>query len=123
MTPESLKQLFDGAGVMIIFAWGLLCKYVPFLRVVPNATIPWVGAILYILGKLAVGTASAQGADSVLAVESQVTNAGGVVIAGFTSAIWARQLWEGFARPLFEGWLFRILSKKQQPVPFQEVKE
>lgn len=96
MTPESIKSLFDANAILIIFAWGLLCKFAPFLRAVPNNAIPWVGAIGYIVGKLAVGTVFAQ--DGTAAPVST----GNVVIAGFTSAIWARQLFEGFFRVLFD---------------------
>jgi hypothetical protein len=101
MTPDQLKALFDGNAIILIFVFGIITKYVPALRNVPNLVIPWVGAIGTILAKLAVGTAHAGFKDI-------VPDVGGVLISGFTSAIWARQLYEGFGRSFLE----RVLKLK-----------
>ena len=38
---------------VIQFTWGLLCKYVPALVKIPNASIPWVNFALGLFGVLA----------------------------------------------------------------------
>jgi hypothetical protein len=38
---------------VIQFAWGLLCKYLPQLKAIPNASIPWVNFALALLATLA----------------------------------------------------------------------
>lgn len=106
MTPEQIKSLFDGNAILIIFVWGLATKYVPFLAKVPNSTIPYVGVIGYILAKLA-GPQAAQAAGfNIGAVAPDLVS---VILGGFTSSIWARQLYEGFGRSLIEG----IFHKKK----------
>lgn len=100
MTPEQLKALFDANAIVIIFVWGLLCKYVPGLAKIPNQTIPWVGAIGYIVTKLAgPGVAHAAGFDLGAVAPDMIS----VLLGGFTSAVWARQLFEGFGRSVVEG--------------------
>lgn len=100
MTPESLKALFDGGAIAIIFVWGIICKYVPFLAKIPNAIIPWAGAIGYILTRLVIPQPAHAGITEDQA--GAVVGLGGIILGGFTNAVWARQLYEGFARLLFE---------------------
>lgn len=95
VTPDSVKHFIDVQGVILIFAWGLLCKYAPFLKGIPNLLITWLGAIGYVVAKFAIPEAHAFDGGSIL-------DAGGSIIGGFTSAVWARQLYEGFARPVLE---------------------
>ena len=110
MTPEQLKSLFDGNAIMLIFAFGLIWKYVPALKAWANWLLPYVGVVGYILTRLvggAVGDAHAAEAvaDSVLVTtgtDKAIPNWLGVVIGGITSAVWARQLYEAFARALIE---------------------
>lgn len=98
MTPDQLKSIFDGNAILIMFAWGLLCKYLPFLAKIPNATIPWVNAIAYIVARFALPSdAHAGGFGDVM---SHV----GIVVGAFVNSVWARQLYEGFGRGLLEGW-------------------
>lgn len=106
MTPESLKVLFDANWIAIAFVIGLLVKYVPALKGVSNKAIPWFNVIVYIVGQIGgqiigVQDAHAAGFDFGGTVPSLV----GVVIGGFTNAVWARQLYEGFGRALLERWL------------------
>lgn len=103
MTPEQLKTIFDGNAMIIIFVWGLLCKYVPLLAKIPNATIPWVGAIGYILARLVLPQPAH--ADGVAGAVATIPAVVSVLLGGFTSAVWARQLYEGFFRPVLEKWL------------------
>lgn len=98
MTPDQIKILFDANAIIIMFAWGILCKYIPALAKIPNQTIPYVNLVGYIATKLAVPDAHAGVLDGVPA-------AVGCLVGGFTNAIWARQLFEGFGRPLLERWL------------------
>lgn len=98
MTPESLQYLFDGNAIILLFAWGLVVKYVPFMAKVPNALIPWGNTILYVAGRLAVPPAHADTAGAVSAIPDAVC----LILGGFTSSIWARQLYEGFGRGLLE---------------------
>ena len=108
MTPDSLKVLFDGLAVAIMFVWGLVTKYFPPLARIPNTLIPWLNVVGYILAKLWGGDPSPT---------TGLTQAGffgniapdllGVIIGGFTNSVWARQLYEGFGRGLLEqklGW-------------------
>lgn len=106
MTPEHLKALFDGQGILIVFVWGLLCKYTPPLARVPNQLIPWIGAILYCLQKLA-GPALVAAAHAGVGgqLKDAIPNLASVLIGAFTSAVWARQLYEGFGRHALEQWL------------------
>jgi len=105
MTPEQLKALFDGNAIILIFIWGLICKYVPFLARIPNVIIPWIGALGYVVARFAVPDAHA-------GPLSGVPDAIGCIIGGFTNAVWARQLYEGFGRGLLER-LFKL--KKAVP--------
>jgi hypothetical protein len=97
MTPDQLKAIFDGGAIIIMFLWGLLVKYVPFLAKIPNALIPWLNAIGYIIAKFAIPEAHA-GVSS-----EQGFAIGGILLGCFTNAVWARQLYEGFGRFLMEG--------------------
>ena len=38
---------------VIQFAWGLICKYLPQLKAIPNASIPWVNFLIALIGALA----------------------------------------------------------------------
>jgi hypothetical protein len=101
MTPDQLKVIFDSNAFILMFAWGLVCKYVPALAKIPNNSIPWINAIAYILAKLVLpssahaGGLSADQGNALLGV-------GGIILGSFTNSIWARQFYEGFARPLIE---------------------
>jgi len=99
MTPEAIQAIFDANAIIIMFAWGLLHKYLPFLKAVPNTLIPWVNMVGYILVRFAVP--DAHGAGLTDSIPSLI----GVLIGGFTNAIWARQAYEGFGRGLLERWL------------------
>lgn len=107
MNADAIKLFFDGNAIFIMFVWGLICKYVPKLKAVPNSTIPWVNLLGYILFKLAVPAAGAASG-----LTTVVPDLIGVAIGGFTSAIWARQLYEGFGRSLIE----KLLKIKKETV-------
>lgn len=98
MTPDQVKALFDANSVIIMFVVGLIWKYVPGLAKWPNQLIPWVNVVGYILLKVAVPEAHA-------GILNGVPDALGCLIGGFTSAVWARQLYEAFGRHAVEGWL------------------
>lgn len=100
MSADQIKLIFDQNAILIIFAWGLICKYVPGLAKIPNTVIPYVGAAGYILTKLGgPALAHAGGFDAGSVAPDLI----GVLIGGFTNAVWARQLYEGFGRALLEG--------------------
>lgn len=99
LTPDSLKELFNGYAILIMFAWGLLCKYSPWFARVPNDLIPWINSIGYILVRLVAPAPAAAGALDA------VPEAIGLGLGAFTNAVWARQLYEGFVRAWIEGWL------------------
>ena len=105
MTPEQLKIFFDANAIIIIFVWGIICKYVPFLAKIPNQIIPWIGSIGYIIAKLVIPSAAQAGVTPEQG--GAILGFGGVILGSFTSAVWARQLYEGFGRFLLEG-LFKM---------------
>lgn len=95
MTPEHLKALFDANAIVLMFVAGLAIKYIPALKAIPNLVIPWVNVIGYVLVHLFTPDAHASVGD--------VAQSAGLVLsilAGFTNAVWARQLYEGFIRGL-----------------------
>jgi len=78
---------------VIQFTWGLLCKYLPALAKIPNASIPWVNFVLALLGALGgPAPAAAAGFGGVL-----VGFFGPVMQAGW-SAIQTALIYEIFAR-------------------------
>jgi hypothetical protein len=77
---------------VIQFMWGLLCKYAPALKNVPNASIPWVNFLIALLGALA-GPATAQAAGF-----GAVGGFFGVVLSAGWSAIQTALIYEMFAR-------------------------
>ena len=105
MTPDQLKAIFDSNAIIIMFVWGLLTKYVPVFAKIPNATIPWLNAIGYIVARFAIPQAHAAGVTPEQG--SALFGIGGVLLGSFTNAVWARQLYEGFGRFLLEG-LFKL---------------
>lgn len=100
MSADQLKALFDGNAIIIMFLWGLLCKYVPFMAKIPNGTIPYVNVIGYVLARLVIPAPAHAGITPDQAGAGLAF--GGVILGGFTSAVWARQLYEGFGRWLLE---------------------
>jgi|KBSSwiStaDraftv2_1062776.scaffolds.fasta_scaffold00388_25 hypothetical protein len=59
ITPEKVIALFDSFAPVIMLGIGFAVTRWPALKRVPNDAIPWINAALYIVGKLAVGTANA----------------------------------------------------------------
>lgn len=98
MTADTIKAWFDGNFMLVGFVVGLIVKYVPFLAKIPNAIIPYLNVALYILTRLFVGEAHAEGVGSTFASV-------GILLGGFLHSVLARQLYEGFGRTLFEKWL------------------
>jgi hypothetical protein len=115
MTPETIQLIFNQYAIAIMFVWGLACKYIPVLKNIPNATIPWVNALGYVLAALAGAAVPAAHAallgDStgvaIKPVVMYVPTMLGIILGGFTNSVWARQLYEGFARPVIEKWLVK----------------
>lgn len=109
ITPDVVRQWFDAGAIAIMFAWGFACKYVPWLKAIPNMLIAWVNLAGYILTHLAGGaTAALLGVGTAYAAGGVVSVLPGLISAllpAFTNAVWARQLYEGFGRGIFEGWL------------------
>jgi hypothetical protein len=98
MTPDTIQAWFDGSAVVIMFLYGILCKYVPVFAKIPNATIPWVNLVGYILAKFILPTeAHAGGFGSFFAGM-------GVLVGGFVHSVFASQLYERFFRAPLEGW-------------------
>lgn len=96
MTADQIKALFDANWVMIMFAAGLAWKYIPALDKWWNHLIPYLGTAMYILAKV-LGPQDANAADG-----TAVANGVGVVIGGFTNSMWAKLLYDAFAKPLIE---------------------
>jgi hypothetical protein len=84
---------------VIQFSWGLVCKYVPKLKGIPNASIPWVNFVLALLATLAGPQPAAAAGFGGLLVGFFAT----VMQAGW-SAIQTALIYEIFARvPLEKG--------------------
>lgn len=81
------------------FIWGLVCKYVPKLKGIPNATIPYVNALLSLLTGLA-GPATAGAAVLGLSIPGH-TLLGQLLGAAWT-AIQSALIYEVFARAPLE---------------------
>ena len=96
MQPDAIKTLFDANATVIMFAVGLVWKYVPQLKNVSNQLIPWVNVVGYILLSL-LGATPAHAS-----ILGGIPGTIGFLIPAFTSSIWARQLYEGFGRHLLE---------------------
>lgn len=73
--------------------WGLVCKYVPALKNVPNALIPYVNAVVALLTGL-MGPATAHAAGGILGGDSFL---GHILGAGWT-AIQSALIYEIFGR-------------------------
>lgn len=101
VTPESVKTFFDVNAIIIMFVWGLLHKYAPFLAKWPNDLIPWLNSSVYVLTRLGAGLFVAD-AHAASGVVSAIPDAVGVLIGGLANATWARLLYEGWARALLE---------------------
>lgn len=103
MSADQLKLIFDANAMLIMFVWGLLSKYVPLFAKIPNATIPYVNLVGYVLARLA-GQFLIPSAHAGVTADQGVAivGFGGVLLGGFTNAVWARQLYEGFGRWLLE---------------------
>lgn len=99
VSPDAIKLFFNVNAILLAFVWGLLVKYAPFLKWLPNKLIPWTNLIGFILAFFAVPEAHAGIRGSLTGIPDAV----GCIIGGFTSSIWARQLYEGFGRSLLEG--------------------
>jgi hypothetical protein len=50
---DAIMGFLHSAMPLLAFAWGLLCKYLPKLASIPNASIPWVNALLFLVTSLA----------------------------------------------------------------------
>ena len=105
VTASQVRAVFDGNVVMFMLAWGIVHKYVPALKNVPNALIPWVNLGGYILASLAGYGATAAHAGALTGIVGTIPDAVGVLIGGFANASWARLLYEGWGKSLLEGLL------------------
>lgn len=85
--------------LVIGFIWGLLCKYVPSLKGIPNATIPYVNALLTLLTGLA-GPATAGAA--VLGISLAGHTFFGHILGAAWTAIQSALIYEVFARAPIE---------------------
>lgn len=59
---DAIMGILQPAMPLIAFIWGLICKYNPKLKNIPNATIPYVNMVLFLLTNLA-GPQEAQAAS------------------------------------------------------------
>lgn len=98
MTPEALTSLFDSNAVIIMFVWGLVHTRWSFLAKVPNAFVPWVNAIGYVLAKFAVPDAHAGILSELVGVSTTVAIAArGMLTSALTS--W---LYDKFGAPVLD---------------------
>lgn len=91
-------DLFSVLLTVVPIAWGLVCKYHPAWKGVPNAIIPYVSFALALVTKLAAPEAAHAGT---LMVAPVVTAAGGVVghaLAAGWQAILNSLIYEVFLR-------------------------
>ena len=112
MTPaDAIKTFFDHNAMLLMFAWGLLCTRLPQLKNIPNVTIPYVNTAIYVLTRLATGTAFAACAncppDQVPAVAT-VTAASLVGMGGMT-AVFQALLYDKFVKPILARWFLKVV--------------
>lgn len=104
MSADQIKTFFDVNSVAIMFAVGLVWKYVPALDKLANFLIPWLNVALYMLAKI-LGPQEAHAADGAV-----IANGVGVVIGGLTNSFWASLFFDKFAKPLIEKFFGRHKS-------------
>jgi hypothetical protein len=104
-SPDGARSWFDGHSVLIIFAFGLLWKYLPALKNWTNELIPWLGFIGYVLtslvGASAPGTALgslANVATGTVAHQSLLTT----LTHAASNVVGAFGLFESLGRPLLK---------------------
>lgn len=101
ITPEGVQSFFDTYAMLIMFFWGIIHTRVPILAKLPNALVPWVNCIGYILAQLAVSPAHAAGLGS-------AASAAGVALVAvrgaFTSAL-TSLLYDKFVKSWLDRWL------------------
>jgi hypothetical protein len=95
-SAEVIKTVFDANAIVITFAVGLLWKYLPALKKLSNDLIPYLGAALYILGKVTTGTAWAAEAP----ISEQSLGLMTTIGLGGWQAIVASLVYERFGRSL-----------------------
>lgn len=50
---DAILGFLHSAMPVLAFVWGLACKYLPKLSSVPNASIPWINALAFLVTGLA----------------------------------------------------------------------
>lgn len=100
MTPDAVTSFFDAYAVLIMFVWGFLHTRLPALAKVPNALVPWVNALGYVLARLAVPDAHADVAGVVAAVTPIALAFKGAITSAVTSV-----LYDKFVKHWLDRWL------------------
>lgn len=100
MTPETLSHTLNSLLPVVLLLVGIVVKYVPAFGKWPNKVIPYLNVVVSFLAQVfgpSVANAALPGVVGVAAVSV----ADALVNSLFHSII-ARQLYEGFARPVLE---------------------
>jgi hypothetical protein len=100
-TPDSVRTFLDGNAMIIMFVWGLIHTRWPALSNVPNALIPWVNLVGYVLVHFflpAPASASIGGAITSFASLVWVAARGGA-----TSAV-TSLLYDKYVGPFLDKW-------------------
>lgn len=105
LTPEQAQAWLTANAVLVMFIVGTLVKYVPALKAVPNVVIPWLNVLLGVLGYFAGPTVAHAAGAAVPTAALGITD---VLVGSFVQSVLARQLYEGFGRPILERWLGRF---------------
>lgn len=103
-SPDWLRLIFDRNAMIAMFAYGLAHKYFPPLAGITNGLINYLQVLAYICTRL-IGGAIVDDAHAAVSANTGATilDVGSIVLGGFTNAVWSRQMYEGWARPLLEG--------------------
>ena len=110
MTPDQLRHLFDSNAMVIMLIWGVVHTRVPALAKIPNALVPWVNAIGYILAQFVVPQAHAGVLGGIASGAGFLwTAAAGAVTSAGTSILYDKFL---------KHWLDKYLPAQPNPNDF-----
>lgn len=105
---EAIQSLLQNGGVVmaIAFLWGLACKRLPWLKAVPNVTIPYVNTILLFLTTLIPSPETSPAIPAMFVAKGMawglMTTFGNLIVSAFQSAALAL-VYDKLVKPIEKG--------------------